>query len=405
MAGRSLGCLAECLSRSHLLKYILLVLSGITDEPLDELDGKTPIQVARKPYMDDLAHRGVVGAVRTTPEGMPPGDDVTTMSILGYDPRRYYHGIGPIEAASLEIPLEDSDVAFRANFVSTDGTAILDPTGGQISTEEARELIELIRRKLSSRRIKFYPGAGYRNIMVWQGGSEDVNCTSPFKIVGEPFAGYMPEGDGDDMLQQLMYDSLEILNEHPINLRRRDDGKEPANMLWFWAQGRKPEMQSFFNRFGVTGTVLAQSDAMRGLGRLVGLHVPRIMHPSMESYPQYTLAELDDRDFVLLYAKAADDASHAGDMERKIDSIQNIDTMIGALLTSLGQKGESFRLLMLPDHTTPVSTKVHSNVDVPFVLYASNEDHDTRLPFDERAVGDTKDLVEDGFRLIEQLFS
>lgn len=393
------------------MKYLLIIFDGMADEPLADLDGKTPMQVARKPFMDDIAGRGTVGIVHTTPEGMQPGSDITNMGILGYDPHKYYTGRAPIEAASLEIPLDPMDVAFRANLVATDGNVITDSSAGHVSTEEARELIALIDQKLSTRKIKFYPGVSYRHIMVWRDGSDDVHVTAPYKIHNKPFADYLPKGDGEDALRQLIYDSLELLDNHPINRRRKDEGHQPANMLWFWGQGRQPDLPSFFSLHGMTGSVVAAVDLIRGLGRMVGLKVYDV--PGATGYVdtnylgkgQHALAALQDRDFVWVHVEAADEAAHEGKLDLKIEAIENMDRLVlGTILESLGESREEFRILLLPDHPTPTATQSHSSDPVPFILYSSNDNKDNHVPFDERAVEDAKLRVEEGHRLIERLF-
>jgi 2,3-bisphosphoglycerate-independent phosphoglycerate mutase len=393
------------------MKYLLVIFDGMADEPLEELGGKTPMQVARKPYMDDIARLGSIGAVTTTPAGMDPGSDITNMAILGYDPRKYYKGRGPIEAASLEIPFEETDVVFRTNLVSTDGSLMLDSSAGHVSTEEAHELIDLIDQKLSTRTIKFYPGVSYRHIMVWRSGSVDVHCTAPYKIQDKPFAEHLPEGDGEDTLKRMIYDSLELLDQHPINRARRDRGELPANMIWFWAQGRKPEIPSFFNTNGVKGSVVAAVDLIRGLGRLVGLRVVDV--PGATGYidtnylgkGQYALAALDDMDFVWVHVEAADEAGHEGDIDRKIEAIENMDKLVlGTILNGFVKSKEEFKILLLPDHPTPIATRAHSITPVPFLLYDSTKTRTTSMPFDERAVDDTKLIVEEGHELIKMLF-
>lgn len=393
------------------MKYILIVFDGMADESLADLDGKTPMQVACKDYMNELAARGTVGIVRTVPEGMYPGSDTTNMSILGYDPMKYYRGRAPLEAASLEIPLEPRDAAFRANLVSTDGTLMIDSSAGHIPTEEARELISLLDQKLGTQRIKFYPGVSYRHIMVWRDGSEDLQTTAPYKIHGKPFAEYLPVGDGDDKLRQMIYDSLEILDQHPINRRRRDEGHEPANMLWFWGQGRQPDMPSFFRMRGIQGTVVAAVDLIRGIGRMVGLRLVNV--PGATGYidtnylgkGQYALAALRDHDFVWVHVEAADEAAHEGNLDKKIEAIENEDKLVlGTILDGLAKTGEDFRILLLPDHPTPIATQAHSEEPVPFILYASNEERSNRIPFDERAREDAKLRVDEGYKLIDLLF-
>ncbi len=255
------------------MKYLLIIFDGMADEGLAELDGKTPMQVAKKPYMDDLASKSRVGAARTVPEGMYPGSDVTNMGILGYDAGKFYTGRGAIEAASLGIPMETTDAVFRTNLVSTDGELMLDSSAGHVSTGEARELINAIDEKLSTNLIKFYPGVSYRHIMVWRSGSDNVKCMAPYKIHGKPFSQYMPEGDGAEKLTSMIFDSYEILENHPINRRRRDEGHLPANMIWFWGESHLPAIPNFFTQFGKTGAVVAAVDLIRGLGRMVGLKV------------------------------------------------------------------------------------------------------------------------------------
>ena len=392
------------------MKYLLVVFDGIADEPCSGLDGKTPMQVARKPFADDLAKRGLVGVVRTTPPGMQPGSDVTNMSILGYDPRMYYTGRGPLEAASLEVPLELRDIAFRANLVSTDGTVITDSSAGHISTDEARELISLLDQKLSTQKIRFYPGVSYRHIMVWRDGSDEVQTMAPYKIQDKPFGQYLPTGNGEQKLRQMTYDSLELLDEHPINRRRRDRGEAPANMLWFWGQGRQPDIPSFLGEHGITGSVVAAVDLIRGLGRMVGLRVVDV--PGATGYTdtnylgkgQFALSALEDRDFVWVHVEAADEAAHEGNLDEKIKAIENMDRLVlGTILDGLAASKQEFRILLLPDHPTPIATRSHSDTPVPFVLYSSYAERTSRVPFDERALDESELRIEEGHRLIERL--
>lgn len=391
------------------MKYILVVLDGMADEFLPELDGKTPMMVARKPNLDRLAARGQVGIVTTTPPGMSPGSDVTNLSILGYDPRKYYTGRGPLEAASLEIPLETRDVAFRCNLVSTDGAAITESSAGHVSTEEARVLIELLDEKLGTSRIKFYPGVSYRHITVWRDGSADVECAAPYRIVGEPFREHLPMGDGEDKLRSMIYDSYEILDGHPINRRRVDEGHHPANMVWFWGQGVQPDIPPFFNLRGMTGSVVAAVDLIRGIGRMVGLKLYDV--PGATGYTdtnylgkgQYAVGALRQQDFVWVHIEAPDEAAHEGDLDAKIEAIEQIDEkVIGTIVEGMKDIGE-FRLLALPDHPTPVKTRSHSDSPVPFVLYSSAQETANSLPYDERALDEAKLRVEEGHRLIELL--
>ena len=390
-------------------KYILLIPDGMADRPLDELGGKTPMQVARKPNMDRLAAQGRVGAVHTIPDGMDPGSDVAAMSLLGYDPRKYYTGRAPIEAASMRIPLDPKDVAFRCNLVSSDGDTMLDYSGGHVSTEEARELINFVNDKLKTQAISFYPGVSYRHIMVWRGGSPDVKTTPPHNIMGQAIKAHLPDGDGDGTLRRLMFDSLEILDRHPINRKRREEGHLPANMIWLWGQGFSLDVPSFFSKTGLTGAVIAGVDLVKGMGMAAGLSAPMVpgatgyLDTNFEGKAQYALDALREHDFVLVHVEAPDEAGHNGDIDAKIEAIENVDKRtLGTLLDGL--KGvERYRILVVPDHVTPISTRTHAEDPVPFALYSSFEPAESGLPFDERAVSDTRLTVERGFELMDLL--
>jgi len=398
------------MARESAVKYILLVPDGMADRPLDELDGKTPMQVARKPNMDYLAANGRVGAVHTIPQGMDPGSDVAAMSLLGYDPRKYYTGRGPIEAVSMQIPLDPHDVAFRCNLVSSDGVTMMDYSGGHVSTEEARELMTLVNEKLGTSRISFYPGVSYRHIMVWRDGSPDVKTTPPHDIAGQAIADHLPDGDGDQTLRGLIFDSIDLLNDHPINRRRRDDGKKPANMIWPWGQGRSLELPDFLAKTGLTGAVVAAVDLVKGLGRAAGLKVVNVpgatgyLDTNFEGKAKYALDALKDRDFAFIHVEAPDEAGHIGDIDAKIEAIENVDRrLLGTLLEGL-REVDRFRILVSPDHVTPISIKTHASDPVPFALFSSFEPAGTNLPFDERAIPETKLRVEEGFHLIDLLF-
>lgn len=390
-------------------KSILVVPDGMADRPLAELDGKTPMQVARKPNMDFLASHGKVGMVRTIPEGMDPGSDVAVMSILGYDPRKYYSGRAPIEAASIGIPLDSHDVAFRCNLVSCDGETMIDYSGGHVTTEEARELIGLLNEKLGTSKISFYPGVSYRHIMVWRNGSPDLRTVPPHNIIGKPIAEYLPEGDGDDIIRQIMFNSFELLDQHPINRRRREEGRQPANMAWLWGQGLALKIPSFSLKTGATGAVIAAVDLVRGLGIAAGMKAPVVpgatgyLDTNYEGKAQYALEALDNHDFVMVHVEAPDEAGHNGDIEAKIQAIEAVDKrVLGVLLDGLNQV-EQFRIMVVPDHVTPIAIRTHASEPVPFVLYSSFEAESTHLPFDERAVVESDLRIDEGFRLIDLL--
>ncbi|MCE5197480.1 MAG: cofactor-independent phosphoglycerate mutase [Armatimonadota bacterium] len=392
------------------MKHLLIIFDGMADEPLAELDGKTPMRVARKAFMDDLAAKGKVGAALTTPEGMYPGSDVTNMGILGYDPREYYTGRGAIEAASLEIPMETTDAVFRTNLVSTDGEKMIDSSAGHITTEEARELIQTVNDKLSTNVIRFYPGVSYRHIMVWRGGSPEVRCMAPYKIHGEPVADHLPEGDGDQKLRQMIMDSYEILDNHPINRRRRDEGHLAANMIWFWGESRLPDIPSFSRLFGLNGAVVAAVDLIKGLGRMVGLKTYDV--PGATGYidtnylgkGQCAVDALGKYDFVWVHVEAPDEAGHEKSIDKKIEAIQQCDEkVLGTILNGASKMGEDVRILLMPDHPTPIATGSHKAAKVPFILFDSTKQERNNLPFDERAVEETGLVVNEVTDLMKML--
>ncbi|CUU38743.1 MAG: cofactor-independent phosphoglycerate mutase [Fimbriimonadales bacterium] len=393
------------------MKWVMIVPDGMADWALPELDGQTPLMKARTPAMDRLAREAILGKVLTVPEGMYPGSDVANMALLGYDPRQHYTGRGPIEAAAMGVELEPTDVAFRCSLISTDGERLLDYSGGNISTEEAHTLIQLLQEKLGTSKITFFPGVGYRHVMRWRGGPVEAVCVPPHEIVGSYLRDYYPQGDGEQTLIQLMEDSYEILSAHPINRRREDEGKLPANMIWLWGQGRAPKLEPFSLKWGKTGAVIAAVDVIRGLGRLAGLETPTV--PGATGYidtnyagkGEYALRMLEKHDFVYVHIEAPDEAGHHGDVEAKIWAIEQIDKHIVAQIAEgLFARKEPFRMLIVPDHFTPVAKRTHAEGFVPFLLYDSRQPHPSRFLYDELILEEPNlPTIEEGYRLIETL--
>jgi 2,3-bisphosphoglycerate-independent phosphoglycerate mutase len=393
------------------LKYILLVPDGAADDPIPDLDGRTPMQAARTPNLDKLANKGKVGSVLTVPDGMYPGSDVANMSLLGYPPAKHYTGRGPIEAAAMQVPLDDKDVAYRCSLVSTDGETLIDYSAGHVTTEEARVLMELVQQKFGSRRFTFFPGVQYRHILRWTDGELNVKTTPPHDIQGKPLQTYLPQGDGEETLRSLIFDSLELLDGHDINRRRRDEGKNPANTLWPWGQGRPTVLPSFFKTRGLSGAVITAVDLLRGLGRCAGMKIVDV--PGATGYidtnyrgkADYTLNTLDSGiDFLFLHIESPDESGHEGNLDHKLRSIEDIDRLVvGPLLDGFKERGEPFRLMVVPDHATPIALKTHRSGPVPFLLYDSQDEQRSSLPYDERALDETRLIVEEGHRLIELL--
>jgi 2,3-bisphosphoglycerate-independent phosphoglycerate mutase len=357
------------------MRFVVLVADGMGDWPLDELNGRTPLAVARTPHMDWLAQRGAVGLVKTIPDGMEPGSDVANLSILGYDALRYPTARGPFEALAMGLPLEEGVVAYRCNLITTDGQTLVDYSAGHVSSEEAAVLIRLVDEKLGSRRLRFFPGVSYRHSMLWHGGPVDVLTTPPHDVVGQPLVENLPKGDGEAAIGQLIYDSMEILDEHEINRRRRDEGRNPANAIWPWGQGRAPNLPSFALRFGMPGTVIAAVDLIKGIGVAAGLakiDVPGAtgyFDTDFEAKANYAADALARAPFVYLHVEAPDEAGHIADIERKIWSIEQVDEkVIGTLIGRLGEPGVSWGILALADHLTPIAARTHVSDPAPFAV-------------------------------------
>ncbi len=397
------------------MKYIVIIGDGMTDRPIEALGGKTPLQAAFTPNMDSIAQKGILGRVHTIPEGFHPGSDVANLSILGYDPRKYYSGRAPLEAASMGIELGNDDVAFRCNLVclkynkTRDRAVMEDYSAGHISTEEAAELIKALNEGLSSPDIKFYPGISYRHLMLWKGGSTEVECVPPHDIIGKEITEYLPVGKGDDVLRSLMEKSVEILEAHEINKKRAAQGKPVANSIWLWGQGRKPNMPTLKDRYGITGALVSAVDLTKGLGKYAGLEILDV--PGVTGYldtnyygkAEYSLKALERHDFVYIHVEAPDEAGHSGNYKDKIKAIEDFDALVvGTVLRGAGAF-DNYRILIMPDHPTPIEIRTHSDEPVPFVIYDSTKEiNNGDIGFDEQIL-QREGIIEikDGYTLMD----
>ena len=395
------------------MKYILLVPDGAADEPIDELDGKTPLEVAKTPNLDRLAETGLVGAVQVTPLEMYPGSDAANMALLGYDPKKYYTGRGPVEAAAMGIPMETKDVAFRCSLITTDGETLIDYSAGHIATEDSKPIIEYANEKLGTRSMRLFPGVSYRHILRWTDGPVDVQTHPPHESMGKKLAEIYPVGDGDTKIKKFIEDSINLLDNHPYNRRMRDAGKPVANALWLWSPGRAPILPSFFQKRGMTGAVISAVDVVRGLGVLAGMEVVNVpgatgyFDTNYEGKALYAVDALDKHDFVWVHVEAPDEAGHEGSIEEKIRAIEKIDHYVVGTIVDKMKDRNDFRLLCVPDHKTPVKRRGHAIGPVPYLLYDSRKPlrGTNRYPYDERAVAESKSVLPDGYRLIDLLFA
>lgn len=367
------------------MKYIILLGDGMAGRPLKALGNKTCLQYARTPNMDKLASEGVVGKVRTVPKGFDPGSDVANLSILGYDPKKYYSGRAPIEAVYRRIKLGPKDVAFRCNLVTlsdsvkNSSSVMKDYSSGHISTKEAALLIQAINKKLGSRDIQFYPGMSYRHLMIWKNGKDRIKCTPPHDITGKNVAGYLPKGDGSKIIKELMEASTDILMSHPVNIARIKNGLPPANSIWFWGQGRKIPLPTFRSKYGLKGAMISAVDLTKGLGMLAGFDILNVrgatgyLDTNYEGKARAALKALKSVDIVYLHVEAPDEAGHNGDMKAKIQAIEDFDMRVVAHIVKGMKRFKDYRILLLPDHPTPISIRTHCDEPVPFVMYRSDK--------------------------------
>ncbi|MFA5148328.1 MAG: cofactor-independent phosphoglycerate mutase [Candidatus Omnitrophota bacterium] len=395
------------------MKHIVLVGDGMADYPVRELGNKTPLEAAKIPNMDFLARKGRSGLVRTVPGGFAPASDVANLSIIGYDPEKYYSGRGPLEAANMGIKLGPDDIAFRCNLVTVDNGLMSDYSAGHITTEEASSLIKSLDKTLGSEKIRFYPGVSYRHLMIVRDGSlkdalRKTECVPPHDITGMPVNGHLPKGGGREFLVKLMQDSQPLLASHEINHVRIDLKENPANMIWLWGQGVDANMPKFKELYGSEGSVISAVDLIKGIGKTIGLDVINV--PGATGYydtnyqgkAKYALDSLKQKDFVFVHVEAPDEAGHNGDLRAKITAIENFDRFIvGEVLKRFKDNGD-FRVMVLPDHFTPVSLRTHTAEPVPFAMYGKGIEpgKNAAAVFSESAAKDSGLFFEHGKELM-----
>jgi 2,3-bisphosphoglycerate-independent phosphoglycerate mutase len=364
------------------MKVIILLGDGMSDIGYSELGNKSPLQYAATPNMDFMALHGQVGLAHTVPTGLPPGSDVANLSVFGYDPRTCYTGRSPLEAISMGVVLGPDDVAFRMNLVTLNphGSSIYmqDFSAGHISSEEARELVEALQKDLGNAEIEFHAGVGYRHLMVWRGGKDGMRSTPPHDITGKAILDYLPSGDGADVLNNITNHAQMLLHNHPVNVRRKELGQSPANSVWLWGHGKVPRIESFQEKYGLSGAVISAVDLIKGIGICAGLDVINVegatgyIDTNYLGKGQAALASLEHHDFVYVHVEAPDEASHAGNMQHKIQAIEDFDRdVVGTVLAGI-KKYADYAILCMPDHPTPVKLMTHTSDPVPFVIYRSD---------------------------------
>ncbi len=389
------------------MKYVILVGDGMADYPIPELGNLTPLQAANTPNMDFIAKQGKNGVAKTVPDNKPPGSDVANMAIMGYDPARYFSGRGPLEAGSMGVKLAPDDIAFRCNLITEKNGLLADYSSGHITSEEARVLIEAVDRELGNSG-KFHAGVSYRHLLVMKQG-ERAECIPPHDVVGQSIDDVLPRGEGSDILIDLIKTSKPILEDHDVNRKRKKNGKNPANLIWPWGQGRAPAMPKIKDMYGISGSIISAVDLLKGIGIYAGLDVINVpgatgyLDTNFSGKAQYALKSLKEHDFVLVHVEAPDEAGHMGNLKAKIKAIEDFDEkVVGGMLNELGGFGE-YKILVLPDHYTPISVKTHTREPVPFALYSSIDSADYVDRFDESSAKDGIFGLVEGHNLMKLL--
>ncbi|MDD4938816.1 MAG: cofactor-independent phosphoglycerate mutase [Candidatus Omnitrophica bacterium] len=392
------------------MKYIILVGDGMADYPLSELGERTPLEAARTPNLVFIAKHGRLGRVKTIPKKMAPASDVANISILGYDPAKYYSGRGPLEAANLGVELGEGDIAFRCNLITVSGDKLIDYSAGHISSKEAGILINFLNEKLGSESISFFPGVSYRHLMLLKNASPgllSLKCKPPHDIAGQKVSKNLPKGDEAGLLVKLMQDSRKLLEGHEINHVRIDLKENPANMIWLWGQGAKPSMPSFKEKYGLTGSVISAVDLIRGLGKILGLDVIKVpgatgyYDTDYEGKARAALKSLERHDFVFVHVEAPDEAGHNGDLREKIAAIERFDQLVAGTILKGFKRNKNFRIMVLPDHATPVSLKTHTADAVPFGIFGKGVLGRGFLNFSEKEAEKSDLFFEKGYELMD----
>lgn len=395
-------------------KYIVVLGDGMADEPIDALGGKTPLSYADTPALNRLSKLSEIGLVHTIPEGMKPGSDTANLSVLGYDPKIYYSGRSPLEALSIGVPMKDTDVALRCNIVTIseddvpfEEKTIIDHSSGEISTEDCTVLLEAVKEELQDETYQFYAGTSYRHCLIWDHGSV-IELSQPHDVLGQVIGQYLPT---DENLLRMMKKSYEILVDHPINRERKKQGLNPANCCWFWGAGTKPMLSSFEEKNGLKGMMVSAVDLLKGIAVGAGMGVARVegvnggLHTNYEGKVQAALDALKgEYDFAYIHVEAPDEMGHQGSVEKKVQAIEYLDKrVIGPLTKALDQDGISYRLLVLPDHPTPIRVRTHTSDSVPYLLYDSTAPKAESWDYNEKEAEMSGNFISLGHTIIDKL--
>lgn len=399
------------------MKYVIVLGDGMADRPLKELNDKTPLEYAQTPTMDVLAKGGEIGLLHTIPDGMKPGSDTANLSVLGYDPQKYYSGRSPLEALSIGVPMKDTDIALRCNIVTLseeedayEDRTIIDHSSDEISTEDAAVLIEAVRKELENESYKLYVGTSYRHLLIWDQG-QVLDLVQPHDVLGQTIGQHLPQ---DPILREMMKKSYDILANHPLNVERKKKGLRPANSCWFWGAGTKPALSSFEEKTGKKGVMISAVDLLKGIAVGASMKVIEVeganggLNTNYEGKAQAAIDALtkENYDFAYVHVEAPDEMGHQGSIEKKVTSIEYLDQrLIRKIKEGLDASGEPYRMLVLPDHPTPICIRTHSAESVPYVLYDSTDVQDHDWAYNEAAAFASGNYIAKGHEMIDYLFS
>jgi 2,3-bisphosphoglycerate-independent phosphoglycerate mutase len=402
------------------MKYLVILGDGMADYKVDELGNKTPLECANKPCIDYMAKHGETGHVKNVPETLSPGSDVANLSAMGYDAVKYYSGRSPLEAVSVGVDMKDTDIIFRCNLVTVSDEAdyaekrVIDHSADEITTEEARELIASVNEAFADEKFLFYPGVSYRHIMVWDKGPYSFTLTPPHDILEQKVKDYIPKGEGSELIYDMMVKSYDILNNHPVNIKRAERGLRKANSIWIWGEGTKPLLSDFKEQFGLKGTVISAVDLIKGIGLCAGMEVVEVegatgnVHTNFKGKADAALEAIKrGSDYVYIHMEAPDECGHRFEIENKVKSIELIDEkVVSYIKESLDKDGIDYRMLILPDHPTPLKLRTHTRDSVPYIIYDSTKEIKNDVSgYTEDEAKKSGILIEEGHKLMERFIN
>ncbi len=401
------------------MKYLVVLYDGMADYPVPALDGKTPMELAKKPLLDKLARYGKVGTVKTVADGLKPGSDIANMSVLGYNPKECYTGRSPLEAVSIGVDMKDTDIIFRTNLVTLsdeenyEDKTMVDYSAGDISTAEAAEIIKSVQEHFGNENFAFYSGVAYRHCLVWNNGTLDLGkMTPPHDISGKVIGEHLSDSKNAKELIAMMKESYDFLMEHPVNKERMAKGERPANSIWLWGEGTKPALSNFKEKYGVDGSIISAVDLLKGIAKCAGMGSPDVegatgyIDTNFEGKADCAIEELKTKDFVYIHIEAPDECGHRNEPENKVKAIEMIDERVLARVLPELDKYEDYKVMVLPDHPTPIVTMTHAGDAVPYLIYQKSKSSDNGIEsFTENTAKDAGNYVEVGYTLMDSFIN